>query len=340
MSKHVEISDIRTPLIAQEIWLLEHYVEPSYCARVVQAWTQMIVVAEAAYDDYMRHIPSNYRQREISEQVDIVWGNRVLPNFRSSLNYLQTAYARILQGDLALHGFGVYSDIRGSSDYWHQWMADPGLVERMGFNPLQEFCRQQYIAQFQSQNVHVTLSGYRWKKGDLQGNLGSEDRGYGITLPQEWPTYRLNPLVQCETGERTPRTGIYLPAVANSCAQLLVHTPAKTEGYLGSVPTANIGSRHEPKPVIAEEPTIWTLVERVSDTGGGKVEVRIIDKSEPDQAVPAYSASPGQPCPRSGLWQTPALVKPRSVRREQGQPMPSQQTDHQGNVVVWFWREA
>ena len=47
-------------------------------------------------------------------------------------------------------------------------------------------------------------------------------------------------------------------------------------------------------------------------------------------------AMPGEPCPRSGEWNSPFLN--RTVSVERGEPMPGPETDSSGNLVIWYLR--
>jgi hypothetical protein len=98
---------------------------------MLNAWERMVDVAELAYDDYMRHIPSHYRQREPGTQVDVVWGNRVIPNFIRTMLLMRDIHLRISKGDLGVWAPAeIQSDIRGASDYWRRpggYSSDHGI---------------------------------------------------------------------------------------------------------------------------------------------------------------------------------------------------------------------
>jgi len=328
--------DLKTPLIPQEIWLQEQYSSPRYFARMLNAWERMVDVAELAYDDYMRHIPSNFRQREPGTQVDIVWGNRVLPNLIRTLMQMREVHHRISKGDLAVWApAAIQSDIRGASDYWHGWMEEPALVARLGFNPLQEFYRQQAIAQKYAANIGPTFR-YGWIRGDLLGDLKENARGWDISLPREWPTYRLNPQYQCATGEDIPQSGIYLPDIAYSCAQLMVRLPDAPEASMANVGRTPDGIRYNHL-----EPAVWTLVERVADTGGGLVDTRLITAAQENSLDEEswLSALAGEACPREGIWLCPRMNM-REVRLRLGEPMPGAGEPGLSGSLIWYWKSA
>lgn len=98
----------------QEINLLERYSSAEYFKELVDAFKQMLDAAEQALDIFMSDLPYDYRDRHISEQPDVVWGERVLPNFRSTMQSLNYSYKRLLEGNLsALQSTGnVMTDFR------------------------------------------------------------------------------------------------------------------------------------------------------------------------------------------------------------------------------------
>ncbi|PRO21072.1 hypothetical protein B9W69_22245, partial [Acinetobacter baumannii] len=72
----------------QEIYLLERYSSPAYFEELVIAFKNMLDAAENALELFMQDLPYDYRDRHISEQPDVVWGEHVLPNFRSTMQSL------------------------------------------------------------------------------------------------------------------------------------------------------------------------------------------------------------------------------------------------------------
>jgi len=83
-----------TPLIPQEIYLLERYTSLKCYGLVRDAWEAMLNYAEAMLDRFMHQLPPRYRARHLSEQSDIVWGERVLPNFRYTMSFLNDGYIK------------------------------------------------------------------------------------------------------------------------------------------------------------------------------------------------------------------------------------------------------
>jgi hypothetical protein len=63
--------------------------------------------AETMLDRFMRQLPPDYRNRPLWNQPDRVWGELVLPNFRDTLQMLNTSHIKLTHGDLrALDGAG------------------------------------------------------------------------------------------------------------------------------------------------------------------------------------------------------------------------------------------
>ena len=66
---------------------------------MLDAYANMVAAAEKALDIFMQDLPYNYRDQPISQQPDVVWGEHVLPNFRSTLEGLHISYSRLLKGE-------------------------------------------------------------------------------------------------------------------------------------------------------------------------------------------------------------------------------------------------
>ncbi|WP_310233843.1 hypothetical protein [Luteimonas terrae] len=114
-----------TPLIPQEIYLLERYSSFEYFAPIRDQWQAMVDHVEQCLEVFMAHLPPDYRSRQQPYQPDIVWGERVLPNFRSTLQLLDRACINLYRGDLKALGaaLGVTGGHRGQVEYWAGWMA-------------------------------------------------------------------------------------------------------------------------------------------------------------------------------------------------------------------------
>jgi hypothetical protein len=247
-----------TPLIEQQIYLLERYSSLKYFGMMRDAFNAMLKAGRAALDEFMRHPPKNYRSLHLSRQPDIVWGERVLPNFAETARYVNDAYERLAAGDYTALGAanGVTNDFHAvGRDYTDEWMPEPFFSEY----------RAQWLLAWEFAPDIRNTSNQNWGFGSLVYS-DWEDQEYRdmywkiLPPPQTWPIYRLNADVRVKTGEIIPRSGIYLPEVDESCPQFLV----KGEEAL----VADVGLDDNGFGFRSREPTLWTLVERVADEGG------------------------------------------------------------------------
>jgi hypothetical protein len=123
-----------TPLIPQEIYLLERFCSPERFGKMRDAWAEMVKHAEDCLQRFMRKLPPDYRSRPLPKQPDMVWGDRVLPNFRDTLRGLNDAYIRLSHGDLSALGYAnsVTGGLRGQRmDYPEDWIdeVEPGAAD-------------------------------------------------------------------------------------------------------------------------------------------------------------------------------------------------------------------
>lgn len=307
-----------TPLIPQEIYLLERYSSLDYFGEMRDAWAGMVGVAEQALQQFMQKLPADYRRLSLPNQIDITWGERVLPNFRMTLEALNAAYIRRSKGEWAVINLAgnVRGDVNGqTADYPCDWM--PGGLDL-------EFDRVQIIAMRHAMNMFHTATA-AWCQGTLTSHYAPESRG-ALNPPASWPKYRLNPTVQVKTGEIVKISGIYLPHSPDSCAEVFIEGFQALRSRIGYDPrSTNALSRAE---------TIWTLVEREADSGGGVPN----DSAEPWKAGLRLRCEGGQPCPQAGFWSTPAQTDSRR-RFEAGELMPVIENSAWG-ATIWYWDEA
>ena len=303
-----------TPLIPQEIYLLERYSSLDYFGEMRDAWAKMLDAAEEALRQFMTQLPADYRKRHQSMQPDVVWGGRVLPNFRSTMASLNRCFIELSHGDfsaLSMAG-GVKSDIKHQGfDYPADWM--PQDLE-------EQFWHWQGVASVRASNISFTASA-SWNISDLSIRYASS-RG-PLNPPASWPMYRLNHSVTVKTGEPVQVAGIYLPACDDSCAEFLYRNNAFPEAD-----EANIGFDPKRMQRIGKAPTTWTLVERVADSGGG-----VPGADDPVLQGIRLRCEAGHPCPREGMWFTPAAPDKRHFK--QGEVMPTIGGDY--GLTIWQW---
>lgn len=302
-----------TQLIPQEIYLLERYSSLDYFGEMRDAWAKMLDAAEEALRQFVLRLPADYRSRHLSQQPDIVWGERVLPNFRSTLESLNEGYILLSHGDLSALGFGgnVQSAIKGqTSDYPTEWM--PKELEN-------QFWHWQAEAGTRAFNMAITeYAG--WVNGSLTSRYSEQARGL-LNPPAAWPIYRLNQAVTVATGSAVALSGVYVPACDDGCAEVLIKDYEAFRARVGYNPKTT----HE----MARADTTWTLVERVAD--GSVTPTGLVDTA-PSTVRLRCEAS--QPCPREGFWFTPAKVGSRRYFKT-GDVMPEVGGDY--GATIWQW---
>ncbi|WP_454725134.1 MULTISPECIES: hypothetical protein [Cupriavidus] len=308
------------PLIPQEIYLLERYTSLEYYAQMRDAWEAMLKHVEDCYDRFMRNLPANYRKRSQPEQPDIVWGQLVLPNFRSTMQSLYSGYISLSHGDYSVYGGSqVGNDFRGQREFWDGWMDE---VEQGASVKYWKLLGQ---ASHVASNIHHTAHA-SWVRTDLTTRF-SVGRG-PLNAPPAWSRYRLNPNVQVRTDELVLQTGIYLPDIDDSNAQFLIASRHYTK-YVRNAPLASVGYDPRTTQNISEAPALWTLVERVP----GETVPLEEGLGTPPAALHVYA---GAPCPRAGFWSTSAE---RGSRRyfAQGEMFPAIPSDTTVGLTLWQW---
>lgn len=305
-----------TPLVPQEIYLLERYSSLDYYRDMVDAWAKMLAVAEQALQQFMLKLPSDYRSRQLSNQPDIVWGERVLPNFRSTLASLDAGYVLLKRGDLSALGFGgnVRSAFHGqTSDYPSDWMPQ-GLEE--------QFSRWEFEAFIKGCNLSITEQA-GWKIGSLTTRYSDTSRG-PLSPPPSWPQYRLNHNVSVATGRPVVQSGIYLPACDDSCAAVLIKDYECFEATVGYDPVRMQNT--------SMQSTTWTLVERVADSGGGTPGNS--DFNADATATQRIRVEGGKACPQAGWYFTPAQANSRRFFAV-GAVVPDFKSNY--GATIWQW---
>ncbi|HDK8956710.1 TPA: hypothetical protein PVK16_003575 [Acinetobacter baumannii] len=264
----------------QEIYVLERYSSPAYFEELVIAFKNMLDAAENALELFMQDLLYDYRDRHISQQPDVVWGEHVLPNFRSTMQSLHYGYKRLLGGDLsALQSAGnVVTDFRNQRvDYFPDWMDEANLAI---------FDEEQMKASRLASNIKATVMG-NWVTGNLRHRYNSQSRGE-LNLPLSLPIYRLNLNITVKTGKTVPQNGIYIPAIQDASAQLMLKGHDAIE--------ALVGLDKDCPQYDHEENTDWVLVERIADEGGSVETIQA-------ENLKGYT---GQICQQSGHWWSPA----------------------------------
>jgi hypothetical protein len=312
---------MNTPINPQEIYLLERYTSLEYFAKLRDTWGEMVSHVENTLARFMQNLPPDYRSRPLPEQPDIVWGEHVLPNFRDSFQSLCSGFIKLSHGDMAgLHAaHGPLGDFKGQLEFWSGWMPK---ADQLFYTTLLN--RTTTMAG----NITTTEGAY-WRPLSLSNY--SDQRG-SLDPPAQWPTYRINKNVSVITGEKTRQSGIYVPDLANSCAEFL-------STKYNEAPSARVlvsfddlldpitGEKYGEEPVFERRNCIWYLVERTADLGSVPGAPTLVP-------APLHRIAAGETCPESGFYFTPAR---RDSRRlfQKGEVMPAFDTAY--GTTIWQW---
>lgn len=252
-----------TPIIPQEIYLLERYISLEYFGELRDVWGTLIKHVECCLDDFMCRLPHDYRQRPRPEQPDIVWGERVLPNFRDTYQGLCDGYIKLSRGEVkGLHyAHGPRRGFKGQMDFWAGWMGDE---DEETYRELMSVATQK------ARNICFT-EGAQWAPGDLGSDYQEPSRGT-LNPSSHWPIYLRVPSVTVTTGVPISKSGIYIPDLDDSCAQFLSTNYDKApeaKVFVGMEDTFNPATnlKDGEEPIYERRSCIWTLVERVADQG-------------------------------------------------------------------------
>jgi hypothetical protein len=309
-----------TPLIQQEIYLLERFCSVEWYGQMRDAWEAMLKHAENMLERFMHQLPPRYRARHLSELPDIVWGERVLPNFRNTMRLLNEGYIKRSHGDYEALGraHGITGAIRGQTmDYSASWMdeVEPGAESK--------YYELLHKAGDLAWPVAYTSSGI-WSPGELTTDY-DEIIKLPLNPPPTWPTYQLNKQVTvrsgqvADTGDIVPQTGIYLPDVDHGFPTLLIknHKTKRASVVLDPAVSQKKGYHS----------ALWTLVERISDTSNLFAMPSLVENQR-------LRVEGGQPCPQTGYWLTPAKSDSRRHFKE-GELMPA--FDSTYGSTIWQW---
>lgn len=307
---------MNTPLIPQEIYLLERYSSLEYFGLMRDEFAACVKAAENALAEFMKHLPPDYRSRREFDQPDLVWGERILPNLQWTLQGLNDGYIALSRGDLDALGMAGNVDTSFASiirDYFSDWMPEPFQIA---------YDKHLSLAWKMASNISRTQQG-NWRRDTLAS--GYEERAFGpLSPPSSWPVYNLNYAVRVKTDDEVPQNGVYLPDASGSCAEFLI---AGYEAWEAKV------MNHPDNPEdrsFTHQPTVWTLIERVADGGGTGSGLQGSLGSETRRS----NVSAGSPCPEAGWWFTPAQAGSRRYFKA-GENMPSVGGDY--GLTFWQW---
>ncbi len=317
---------VKTPLTAQECYLLERYTSVEYYSGVVDAWEAMVRHVETLLDQYMHHLPAGYRKRPRPKQPDIVWGERVLPNFRDTLQIMRKRLIRFQHGDWDAYssGGGILSDFKGQSEFWPYWMDEVRL------GAVQEYSNLIGRAAYLAGRMSATYGAY-WFQLELSKDYEfTNDDPW--TPPTAWPKYQLNPSIQYKTGQLVTEPGIYWPKAEDAAVQFLF--PSDPAFDDDRAPKASVG-KNSGGGREGVEPTTWIKVERVL---GETVADGLADLLADVNHTRQYNVAGGHPCPREGWWFTPAETGGKSHYFKSGEIFPVIEGSQYGDTF-WQWTQ-
>jgi len=304
----------------QEIFLLERYSSLAYFGELRDTWGKMVRHVESCLESYLSHIPSRYRSMPLSEQADIVWGQRILPNFRDTLHGLHTGFIMLSHGDVNGLSYAhrpVNDAIGQRRDYSPDWMSveDQELYDSL-------------LTEAAKKAGYITATeGAYWRPLDLSNY---SDLIEPLNPPGQWPAYRVNQKISVQTGAKTPQNGIYVPDLPNSCAQFLStnYTQAPqayvVAGFRDLLDPKN-AKKYGEEPCLEKQDCTWYRVERAQDSCEAQ-------KYEAINFAQFVRVAAGQICPEAGFYFTPARLGSRMLFQK-GDVMPEFDTEY--GATIW-----
>jgi len=311
---------------APEVYMLEKYSSLDYFVELRDQWEVLLRHVENCLESYMKNLPSQYRSQPLPEQPDIVWGHRVLPNFRDTMQALNEGVILISHHDyIGLHhAWGVRGDHKGQMDYSTSWMANED--ERKYRKLLEE-------AVIYARNICITEGG-DWNPLDL---LNHYKISRDFSHPASLPAYRVDKNIFVVSGEKIKRTGIYMPNVRHSCAEFLSirydEAPlAKVYNGTRDIKDLTSGEKWDEELILEERRCTWYLVERIADSDNARSSNALLIEEAALSSTRRLAS--GEVCQEAGFYFTPA--RPESRRYfDKGDVMPTFDAAY-GNTI-WQW---
>lgn len=239
----------------QEIYLLSQYISASYFKELLDEWRMMVNGVEKSLSSYMNNLSPNHRIKPLPEQADIVWGERVLPNFRDTYDSLKIGYVKLCNGDKSglSHANGPLNDSKGQADFSIDWMDEEA-------QSIYNWRLERAISI--AGNIAATEGAY-WRPGILTRNFSEWDNG-DPHRTIELPRYSLNHAVRLTSGQPASRPGIFIPDVADSCPQFIGPSHIQVPEAMVRVGIDYIreedGTILDEVILVERRPCTWTLV--------------------------------------------------------------------------------
>lgn len=305
-----------------EIKLLELFSSPQYFGKMRDKWEETILHAESCLDQYMLKLALTHRSSALPEQADIVWGHRVLPNFRYTLDQLNKAFILLTHGNSDALGYSdnVRSDFKGQLDYRPDWMSEE---DQKKYND------NMNRATSMAHNISITEHA-SWDR--VEPSLHSDEHAEFPILSMPC-SYRVKNEIFVRSGEKTQVTGIYIPDVDNCSPQFLGNRKAAplTKRLVGieELLDPRTGEKYAEQGIYKEVECTWYLVESYNDNQ--------ISNSPPVDKYQRLRVTAGKTCPKAGFYFAPARPDSRKLFAE-GEVMPS--LDSTYGETIWQWDES
>lgn len=305
----------------QEIFLLERYISIEYIANLRDVWEEMTQHVDACLANFVKALPLDYRDRPLPQQPDIVWGDRVLPNFRNTLANLNNAVILLSHGDYSGLNFtyGPLSDFKGQLDFWSGWMIDE---DDMRYHTLLS------EAVMMATNINATDSA-SWDPRELSTDYDDNNRG-ALVPPAIWPTYQFSKNVTVLTsGEKVNLPGIYVPDLEDTCAQFLHKTAPLAKVFIGmkDLFAPDTGLKYAEKAEFTKKACTWRRIQRVGDSNVGQTPPTLFDQN-------SARIVGGDSCVKSGYYFSPARQDSRKWFNS-SETMPDFGATY--GATIWQW---
>ena len=313
----------------QECWLLERIMSPEYYRRRFEGWQAFVELCERQVAEWSKTIPLDVRRRPLYEQIDAVWGGRVLPNIRSTLKSVQYDFIQLQQGDLRVlqSGGNISSDMKGLIDHPPDWMSPAAQ---------KQYDRLKWRGAHYNNLIRRTSGGY-WYDGEL--TYYYEESLHGpLALPMQLPLYELDSSVYLREDDPVTVAGLYLPDIPDASAQLLYRSEHIPEAWQGRVRTKYVneaGIQEYYWESGAWAKCNWKRIRRVANRFINVPPEGFFPQGMPEelynwpqreaqyvtdrQRIAAYS---GEACPHSGEWSIFVEGRQATETLVQGEPMP------------------
>lgn len=302
-----------------EIYILDQYISPQYFEELRDTWAKMITHLEKCLNEFMQNLPPDYRRRALSHQPDAVWGERVLPNFRATLQSLRDGYIQLSHGEhrgLA-HANSVLNDFKGQAEFWSGWMTKAqettyGVLLHRSVRMAGNICATEDCG---------------WNPGELTDPAIISET---LAIPALLPLYSPDPNVTLNTDDTAKFAGIYIPDIESSCPQFMYPNgqeapPATIQTGVRTLLHPVTGVAYGEEPEFGIRPCKWTLVRHVDNDSVAHSAPTLVDN-------PEVRVEGGGFCPAAGYYFTPAKANSRRWFN-QGEIMPTFNTDY--GSTIW-----